>query len=115
MFIREDPTPMFGDRMIVTVTQKNCTIPVDPRILELCEPGTLEVEGEPSCLQPIAIGAQVVGGKVRIRFARAAKRKVRLVIAFGGIRKGFAHLRFPSRRHDQFLANEKTINSAYPK
>lgn len=111
----ETPEIRFGDVMTVTVRQKNTTIDIDPRYLEVCEPGTVQICGcQPD--MPVVVGAVVKGNKVQLRFAdEKARAKVQLVISLTGIRKGFAGWRFPDRTRRQFEANERFIKSAYPR
>lgn len=86
---------------------------IDPRFLEVCEAGTVQVCGcVPSI--PVVVGATVSQNKVEVRFAEEPSERVRLVIRLTGIRKGFRGLRFPDRTQAQFDANEKFIKSAYP-
>lgn len=116
LFVEECPEVRFDDVMIATVAQRDGELPIDPRYCEVCEPGTLEVCG---CAAdaPIAVGAIIGSGgsAVVYRFARQRKKKeVRLVIRLTGVRKGFCGHRFPNRTREQFEANERFIQSAYP-
>ncbi|MBN2218580.1 MAG: hypothetical protein JW719_14485 [Pirellulales bacterium] len=116
LFVEECPDVRFDDVMIATVAQRDGELPIDPRYGEVCEPGTLEVCG---CVAdaPIAVGAKVSAGgsAVAYRFARQrTKKEVRLVIRLTGVRKGFRGHRFPNRTREQFEANERFIQSAYP-
>ena len=114
LFIHEMPEVRFDDVMIVQVPQEDHEIAIDPRFVEVCERGTIEVCGI-SCDKPIAVGARAVTDHIRLRFAaQDPKHAVRLVIRLTGIRRGFAGKRFPRRTREQFLANEAFINSAYP-
>lgn len=119
MFVREDPIPMFQDRMIVTVNTRTRMVQIDPRFIELSEPGTLEVQGKPSTILPTSIGAVVDGAYLRLRFTWLARllyrrEKIRLVIDFSAVRKGMADKRYKERTREQFDANEAFIKSAYP-
>lgn len=114
LFTLETPEVRFDDVLDLKVRQRNQLVVIDPRYLAVCEPGSMRVCGV-SCDQPVAVAASVVGDQVRLRFGRSAKRRVSVVIRLTGIRKGFADRRFPARRHDQFLANERFLNSAYPR
>ncbi len=114
LFTLETPEVRFDDVLDLEIPQRNQLVVIDPRYLAVCEPGSIRVCGA-SCDQPIAVGASVVGDHVQLRFGRSAKRTLHVVIRLTGIRKGFAGRRFPARRHDQFLANERFLNSAYPR
>jgi len=114
LFIAESPEVRFDDVMEVSTTQADCTVVIDPRFVEVCEPDSIRVC---SCSPdvPVAVGASVEGGEIQLQFSRTNKKKtVHTVIRLTGIRKGFKGLRFPHRTRRQFLANEKFIKSAYP-
>lgn len=114
LFTLEAPEVRFDDVIDVKIRQNNQRIPIDPCYLIVCEPGSVRVCGV-SCDYPVSVGASIRGGDVLVKFSRPAKRKISLVIRLTGIRKGFDGMRFPQRRREQFIANEKFINSAYPK
>jgi hypothetical protein len=115
LFIHEMPEVRFDDVVTATVTDDETLIAIDPRFLEVCEPGTVEVCG---CVPdlPIPVGAVVEDDQVRIRTSRLKSQasSLRVVIRLTGIRKGFGSQRFPNRTEEQFLANEAFIRSAYP-
>lgn len=114
LFIHETPEVRFDDVMTIHVPQADHEVAIDPHFVEVCEKGTIEVCGI-AADKPISVGARAVGDKIRLRFAEQdAAHAVRLVIRLTGIRRGFAGKRFPRRTHEQFLANEAFINSAYP-
>jgi hypothetical protein len=113
LFTVEAPEVRFEDTLIVTMPRRNCSIPIDPKYLEVCAAGTVEIAGH-SADKPIAVGLRIVKGKVRVRFNRPAKTKIRLVISLTAFRKGFENNeRFPNRTRAQFISNEKFLNSAY--
>jgi len=112
LFVEESPEVRFNDVMIAEVTG-DTRVKIDPRFLDVCEPGSVEVcGGQPDV--PVLVGARVEGDEMVIRFAQENPEAVRLVISLTGIRKGFAGLRFPDRTRRQFEANERFIRSAYP-
>ncbi len=114
LFIHEMPEVRFDDVMVMTVPREGQWVSVDPRFLEVCERGTIEVCGISSD-KPVVVGARVHTDRLRIAFAEQAPQyAVRLVIRLTGIRRGFAGKRFPERTREQFEANERFINSAYP-
>jgi hypothetical protein len=114
LFIAEEPEVRFNDVQVATIKQGDMLIPIDPRYVEVCAPGTLEVCGYTSDM-PAVMGAIVEGGAIRVRFdTQRKRRKLRVVFKLTGIRKGFTGQRFPSRTRNQFEHNERFINSAYP-
>ena len=112
LFISEAPEVRFDDVIIKTIPQRNCSVPIDPKFLEVCDSGSVQVCG---CVadEPIAVGAKVKGGNVELRFAAQAEATLQVVIRLTGIRKGFNGMRFPDRTKEQFVKNEAFINSAY--
>jgi len=114
LFIHEMPEVRFDDVMVVKVPMEDQEIAIDPRFVEVCHKGTIEVCGiVPE--KPILVGARALGDKIRLSFAEQdPKHAVRLVLRLTGIRRGFAGKRFPARTKEQFEANERFINSAYP-
>ena len=108
------PEVRFDDVMTATVVEDEALLPIDPKFMEVCEPGSVQVCG---CVPdlPIPVGAMVENDTVRVRLgARSDDQSVNLVIRLTGIRKGFRSQRFPDRTEEQFLANEEFIRSAYP-
>ena len=86
---------------------------IDPKFLEVCEPGSVQVCG---CVPdvPVLMGAAVRGDAFRLQFAEQDENQVvQIVVRLTGIRKGFAGHRFPDRTRAQFEANERFIRSAY--
>lgn len=113
LFIHEMPEVRFDDVFSATVTDDETMISLDPRFLEVCEPGSVQVCG---CVPdlPIPVGAVVENDAIRVRLgARGGDQSVNVVIRLTGIRKGFASQRFPDRTEEQFIANEEFIRSAY--
>jgi len=114
LFIAEMPEVRFDDVMTATVTDRETLLAIDPKYLEVCEPGSVQVCG---CVPdlPVLVGATVVDGQIRVRIgARDDDQPVTLTIRLTGIRKGFHGQRFPDRTEAQFVANEAFIRSAYP-
>lgn len=100
----------------IPITGKTTVHEIDHRYLHVCEPNSLCVAGAPSGDKPSPIGASVNGNQLTLRspalpFLRSTKATVKLT----GVRKGFAGYDMPERSRRQFVANEKFINSAYPK
>lgn len=88
---------------------------IDDRFLAVCEPDSMTVTGV-SGDRAGSVGAVVEENNVilsawPISFLRPTKVTLKLT----GVRKGFKHLDMPERSKEQFIANEKFINSAYPR
>jgi hypothetical protein len=115
LFIHEMPEVRFDDVLTATVVDDETWLPIDPRFLEVCEVGTVQVCG---CVPdlPIPVGAVIENDQVRIRTSSLESHasSLHVVIRLTGIRKGFGSQRFPNRTEEQFLANEAFIRSAYP-
>lgn len=114
LFIAEMPEVRFDDVMTASVGEDETRLPIDPKFLEVCELGSVQVCG---CVPdlPIPVGAVVENDTVRVRLGvRSDDRSVNLVIRLTGVRKGFTSQRFPNRTEEQFVANEAFIRSAYP-
>ena len=108
------PEVRFDDVMTAAVVENETFLPIDPKFLEVCEPGSVQVCG---CVPdlPVPVGAVVENGAVRVRLGvRDEDHPVALTIRLTGIRKGFRLQRFPNRSEQQFIANEEFIRSAYP-
>lgn len=100
----------------VPIFGRETQIPIDKRFVEVCEPDSLTICGSPCGDLPYTVGAEVKGGKVIVRAQpRKSHRPRKVTMKLTGVRKGFASLDMPSRTREQFIANEKFINSAYPK
>lgn len=112
LFVEECPEVRFDDVITVETVQRDGTVAIDPKYLEVCEPGSIEVCGT-SCDIPLSVGARVESGGVRLRFAEQRDQPVRIVIRLTGIRKGFRGHRFPDRTRKQFEQNEAFLRSAY--
>ena len=108
------PEVRFDDVMVVTANSRDGTYPIDPKFLEVCEPHSIEVCGTSVDL-PIAVGAVVSEENVRVRLSGIQwEGPTRVVIRLTGIRRGFRNLRMPDRSREEFVANERFIQSAYP-
>ncbi|MAD80587.1 MAG: hypothetical protein CMJ50_07060 [Planctomycetaceae bacterium] len=114
LFIAEMPEVRFDDVMTATVVEDETLLPIDPKFMEVCEPGSVQVCG---CVPdlPVPVGAIVENGAVHVRLGvRDGDHPISLTIRLTGIRKGFSSQRFPDRTEQQFIANEEFIRSAYP-
>ena len=115
LFTLEAPEVRFDDVMTVTMMDGRETIvPIDPKYVEVCERGTITISGAVPD-EPVVVGAKVIDGdKVRIRLDRHVDDAVTIAVRLTAIRRGFLGKRFPNRTREQFLANERHIQSAYP-
>lgn len=99
------------------IKQEYQELEVDPRYLEVCEAGTVDVVSVvPS--EPVVVGAEFENGRISLKFADPDPNlSVSVTIRLSAIRKGFGdqtRFRFPNRTERQFIANEEFLNSAYP-
>ena len=88
---------------------------IDDRFLAVCEPDSMAVTGI-SGDRAGSVGAVIEKNNVilsawPLSFLRPSKVTLKLT----GVRKGFKHLDMPERSKEQFIANERFINSAYPR
>ena len=114
LFIHEMPEVRFDDIVIATVPMHDHDIALDPHFVEVCATGTIEVCGI-SVDKPVQLGARVHGNHIRLKWGtQDPTHAARVVIRITGIRRGFTGHRFPPRTKEQFEANERFINSAYP-
>lgn len=113
----ESPEVRFDDVVRADIEHRYADIDLDDRYVEVCEPGSLEVCG---CVAQAPIGVtafitEVDGSmKIHVEFLGDIDEPVRVVVRLTGVRKGFAEHRFPDRTAEQFEANERFIQSAYP-
>ncbi len=113
LFVMESPEVRFYDHLRARITGRVTRIPIDPRFIEVCVKGTIEVMAVTGD-RAAALGATVEAGQVVVRCGWW-RRPSRVTVAVTGVRKHFAGLRFPSRSEIQYRACNRTINSAYPK
>ena len=88
---------------------------IDDRFLAVCEPDSMTITGVAGD-RAGSVGAVVEKNNVilsawPLSFLRPSKVTLKLT----GVRKGFKHLDMPERSKEQFIANERFINSAYPR
>ena len=124
LFIMESPEVRFEDFTQVEITGRITRLPVDPKYVVVCEPGTLNVRSVQG-KRPASYGAWIgYDGYLYIDSGRLWRLKRGEVnVSITGIRRGFAHssnpsdpfynTRFPARTIEQFYDNEKFINQAY--
>lgn len=131
LHVLETPDVRFNDLIAsIPIHERETFVPIDPKYLEVCVPGSIVVIGAVPDL-PVVVGASVVGGSVRIvlgppplarvisrwiraLFVRVEPDVVQIPIQLTAIRRGFLGHRFPDRTREQFDANERHIRSAYP-
>ncbi len=93
----------------------NTVARIDDRFLAVCEPDSMVITGV-SGDRAGSVGAVVEKNNVilsawPLSFLRPSKVTLQLT----GVRKGFRGFDMPERSKGQFIANEKFINSAYPR
>lgn len=99
----------------VSLVGSKTVVAIDDRFLKVCEPDSMVITGITGD-RAGSIGAVVEKNNVvlsawPLSFLRPRKVTLKLT----GIRKGFKRYDMPERSRQQFIANEKFINSAYPK
>ena len=83
---------------------------IDPRFMEVIEPGTLRVVGWSSD-SVHGLGFHVAGDTMTITAARDKRRRPKLAqVKVSAIRKGFLTWKFPDKTLAQFEANERRLN-----
>jgi hypothetical protein len=88
---------------------------IDDRFLAVCEPDSMTITGI-SGDRAGSVGAVVEKNNVVLSaWPLPFLRPTKVTLKLTGIRKGFKHLDMPERSKEQFIANEKFINSAYPR
>lgn len=120
----ESPEVRFEDLQKVKVKAGTTRVPVDPKFVVVCEPGTLDVrstQGRGACAYGAWVGHD---GYLNIRTPHDWAMTEDIVnVSITGIRRGFTRstqpgdpfydTRFPSRTYSQFVENESFINQAY--
>ena len=88
---------------------------IDDRYIQVCDRGTMTVAGAPCGDRAGSVGAVVKDGNLILSASPIPFLRPKTVtLKLTGVRKGFSHLDMPERSKEQFVANEKFINSAYP-
>jgi len=104
-FVMRD-VPVVGPK---TVTR------IDDRFLAVCEPDSMTITGVAGD-RAGSVGAVVEENNVILSaWPLSFLRPTKVTLKLTGVRKGFKHLDMPERSREQFIANEKFINSAYPR
>lgn len=113
LFTMEAPEVVFRDTLRdLPIRCRVSRFRLDHRFIEVCAPGTLRVVGITSD-KPCRLGVRIEGDDVVVTrpwFSGDVNAQVEIE----GIRKGFVGMRFPARDKEQFEANERMLNSAYP-
>jgi hypothetical protein len=106
----ECPDVRFDEVMTVEVGKKQSSLSIDPKYVEVCERGTIQVCGysAPDAL-PYTPGISVEGENLHIHLGKGGPRKVTLTIRLTAIRRSFLNWRFPNRTRDEFESNERRI------
>jgi hypothetical protein len=88
---------------------------IDDRFLAVCEPDSMTITGVAGD-RAGSVGAVVEKNNVILSaWPLSFLRPKKVTLKLTGVRKGFKHLDMPERSKEQFIANEKFINSAYPR
>ena len=88
---------------------------IDDRFLAVCEPDSMTITGVAGD-RAGSVGAVVEKNNVILSaWPLSFLRPKKVTLKLTGVRKGFKHLDMPERSREQFIANEKFINSAYPR
>lgn len=113
LFTMESPEVVFRDSFRdLPIRDRISRFRLDHRFIEVCAPGTIRALAVTSD-RPCRLGVSIDGGEVVIErpwFSRDVIAQVEIE----GIRNGFVGMRFPARDKEQFEANERTLNAAYP-
>lgn len=113
LFTLEAPDVRFEDVMVFKPRRRKSRVLIDPKFLEVCEKDSVVVISAcPS--DPAQVGAVVDGKSIQVNIT-ARKLPKTVALKLSGIRRGFAGMRFPTRTQAQFEANERFLNSAYPR
>lgn len=114
LFTMEAPEVLFEDVMVIPVHAESFAWPMDSRFVAVCERNSIQAVGI-TAEAPALLGVKVEGSKLFVEIETYGKRRPAFVtVKLCGVRKGFAGMRFPDRDREQFLANEATLNAAYP-
>ena len=88
---------------------------IDDRFLAVCERDSMVITGI-SGDRAGSVGAVVEENNVILSaWPLSFLRPTKVTLKLTGVRKGFKHLDMPERSKEQFIANERFINSAYPR
>lgn len=118
LFILEAPEVRFDDVMTILITKRKSVFRVDPKYVSVCERGSIRVCGWSADKLLTGCSVRIVDDRMHVEVStpwyRLKTLPCLLTLRLTGIRKGFKGKRFPARTREQFEANERFINSAYP-
>jgi hypothetical protein len=109
LFCVESPDVRFEDVVRVPITGSITTKTIDPRFIEVCAPGTIDVISVTSPL-PSLVGVAVDRDQLIIRIQGELPKHV--IVTLSGIRAGHRGFRFPRKTRDQMLRNSAFWSSA---
>ena len=112
MYIAESPEVLFFDVPKIIVADLVTLVPIDRRFLEVCEPGSLKVVC--GCDEPVAIGATIEGGNIKVRLAQRPSSILQLTAIIVGTRNGFGTWRFGDATQADYDANEAFLKMSKP-
>lgn len=113
LFTMEAPEVRFDDVITCKAVEKITRVQIDPRFVEVCHKNTIVVDSV-TCSRLSRIAANIIDGFVEVELDEVFNPPATITIRLTGVRRGFLGKRFPNRTREQFLANEKTLRSAYP-
>lgn len=99
----------FEDVVRIRITGPITTTKIDPRFIEVCEPGSINAISVTSPL-PSLIGAAVDHDRIVVRIQGNLPPYV--IVTLSGIRAGHYGFRFPRKTRDQMLRNNAFWSSA---
>jgi len=116
LFTVESPDVRFEDVFAdLKIRGRTTRYLIDERFIEVIHADTLRVVGICGD-KPYAVGAVIEGRHLVVHALSDKRRRPDIIqVKFSAIRKGFKGMRFPTRTKAQFEANEKFLNSAYPR
>jgi len=99
----------------VPITGMQTKARIDDRFLAVCELGSMVITGITGD-RAGSVGAVIEENEVVLSaWPLSFLRPTKVTLKLTGVRRGFKHLDMPERSRAQFEANEKFINSAYPR
>jgi hypothetical protein len=106
----EMPETRFEDLVRARLDGTEASVPIDPRFVAVCEPGSIEVVSLVAS-RPVTLGAEVVDRTVKIMAACAAEG-VSVTARLSGIRRGHT-TRFPEFSQEQMIRNNEFWSQAH--
>jgi hypothetical protein len=108
----ESPSVLFVDLQAELLIDRETFVPIDPKFIQVCEPGTMAVLAGSD--EPVAVGAKILGDAVRVRLSSYAQ-PVKVTLLLVAKRRGFLNWRFEMATREEFVANEERLNIGRPR